>query len=157
MGRINKEPHIKIIQVDLDGVVADFDANFSGWVSDEEKEYRMSKRGFWWDMPVKQHSIPAMAWLQKYFDVHFCSTAPWDSPVAWTEKRMWVERHFPSMYKKLTLTHHKNLIIGDYLIDDRDKNGAAGFQGELIPFGTYGFETWAKVCTYLAQKELNHF
>jgi 5'(3')-deoxyribonucleotidase len=50
--------------------------------------------------------------------------------------------------KRLILTHHKNLLVGDYLIDDRTKNGAGQFN-EHIHFGAKGFETWDKVLAYL--------
>lgn len=35
------------------------------------------------------------------------------------------------------------MLIGDYLIDDRLKNGASNFKGELIRFGwDYENKTW---------------
>jgi 5'-nucleotidase len=150
-------PDQAIVHVDLDGVGADFDAMFPVRVSDEEKEARMNTAEFWRDMPPVRHAVPAINWLDKHFNVIFLSTAPWDNPVAWMEKRLWIERYFPNFKKRLVLSHFKNLMMGDYLIDDRTKNGAAEFPGELIPFGSKGFETWAKVCAYLAQKELNGF
>ena len=39
----------------------------------------------------------------------------------------------------MILSHHKNLNQGDYLIDDRTKNGAGKFQGEHVHFGTEQF------------------
>jgi 5'(3')-deoxyribonucleotidase len=33
------------------------------------------------------------------------------------------------------VTHRKDLLMGDYLIDDRIKNGAGEFGGELLRFG----------------------
>ena len=44
-----------------------------------------------------------------------------------------------ALYKRLILSHHKNLNQGDYLIDDRTKNGAGKFQGEHVHFGTEQF------------------
>ncbi|GEM_PF-4512743 len=38
---------------------------------------------------------------------------------------------------------------GDYLIDDRIKNGAGNFAGEHIHFGQDGYETWNEVIQYL--------
>lgn len=69
------------------------------------------------------------------YDVYIASTAPWDTPEAWIEKRLWVEKHLgePAV-RRLTLTHNKNLLIGDYLIDDRPNNGAAEFQGKWIQY-----------------------
>ena len=39
--------------------------------------------------------------------------------------------------------------MGDYLIDDRTKNGAGEFSGELIQFGTNKFPDWNTVLKYL--------
>lgn len=51
-------------------------------------------------------------------------------------------------YKRLILTHHKNLNKGDYLIDDRTKNGAGEFEGKLIQFGTEEYPDWKSVLAY---------
>jgi hypothetical protein len=39
--------------------------------------------------------------------------------------------------------------MGDYLIDDRTKNGAGEFSGELIQFGGKDFPDWKSVLNYL--------
>ena len=66
----------------------------------------------------------------------------------------WVKKYLGSHAKKrLILTHHKNLSLGDYLIDDRIKNGADGFKGELIQFGSEQFPDWRAVVEYLLGQE----
>ena len=53
-------------------------------------------------------------------------------------------------YKRLILSHHKNLNRGDYLIDDRPhKGGADKFDGEVIAFGSERFPDWDAVLRYL--------
>jgi 5'-nucleotidase len=54
-------------------------------------------------------------------------------------------------YKRLILTHHKNLNKGGFLIDDRTKNGADKFEGEHIHFGTEKFPDWKTVMEYIMQ------
>ena len=54
----------------------------------------------------------------------------------------------------MIFSHHKNLNKGDYLIDDRTKNGADKFEGEHIHFGKGKFLIWADVISYLT-KELS--
>ena len=77
-------------------------------------------------------------------------TAPWGNPTAWSDKRVWVDRYLgKNAYKRLILSHHKNLCSGDYLIDDRKKNGVSKFTGEHIHFGTKKFENWDLVLKYL--------
>ena len=51
--------------------------------------------------------------------------------------------------KRMFITHRKDLLIGDYLIDDRIKNGAGEFKGELIRFGwSYEEEKWNEYPTW---------
>ena len=59
----------------------------------------------------------------------------------------------PTAHKRLILSHHKNLNSGDFLIDDRTKNGAGEFGGEHIHFGTDKFLDWKTVVQYLQQKK----
>ena len=47
--------------------------------------------------------------------------------------------------------HHKNLNVGDFLIDDRDKNGVSEFSGEHIHFGEGKFHNWLIVKEYLLE------
>ena len=47
--------------------------------------------------------------------------------------------------KKMFITNRKDLLIGDFLIDDRLANGAKNFQGELLRFGyDYERKIWNK-------------
>ena len=51
--------------------------------------------------------------------------------------------------KKIVITHHKDKLIGDYLIDDRLKNGAEDFKGELLSFGwAYERKEWNEYPTW---------
>lgn len=56
-------------------------------------------------------------------------------------------------HKRLIISHHKNLNKGDFLIDDRTKNGAGDFTGELILFGSEKYPNWQTVCAYLERTE----
>ena len=69
------------------------------------------------------------------FDTYILSTSPWNNDSAPTDKLRWVKKYLGNVaYKRLILSHHKNLNIGDYLIDDRTKNGADRFRGEHLHF-----------------------
>jgi len=52
-------------------------------------------------------------------------------------------------HKRMVITHCKHLCEGDYLIDDRGKNGASEFKGEWIQFGSDRFADWKSVLSYL--------
>lgn len=91
--------------------------------------------------------------LSKIFDTYILSTSPWENDTAWTDKLKWVKKNLGlSAYKRLILSHHKNLNIGDFLVDDRLANGADKFTGEHIHFGTEKFPDWKSVVKYLKQK-----
>ena len=88
--------------------------------------------------------------LSGIFDTYILSTAPWENRTAWSDKLDWVKKHLGTpAYKRLILSHHKNLNDGDYLIDDRLKNGVDRFRGEHIHFGTDKFPDWKTVTQYL--------
>ena len=49
----------------------------------------------------------------------------------------------------MIITHRKDLLLGDYLIDDREANGAKHFKGELISFGwAYEKDEWNEYPTW---------
>lgn len=88
--------------------------------------------------------------------LYILSTAPWNNPTAWCDKLNWVKKHFGGdkaspFYKRIILTHHKNLCQGDYLIDDRPhKCDVDKFTGEVLHFGEEGkYKDWESVVEYL--------
>ena len=95
-------------------------------------------------------ALDAYKRLTKKYDSYILSTAPWENPSALTDKLDWVKKYLgDASYKRLILTHNKHLNIGDYLIDDRKKNGAGEFAGEHIHFGIEKFPDWKSVLDYL--------
>jgi 5'(3')-deoxyribonucleotidase len=67
----------------------------------------------------------------------------------------WLKRYFGwandnPFYKKAIFTHHKELVNGDILIDDRpDHCGAKEFPGRFIHFGGPDFPDWDAVLAEL--------
>ena len=147
---------VKIIYIDLDGVIADFEKGkdkhpMSGQTPYIGRPDRLP--GLYEDLPPIEGSIESVNKLLDAgaFDVYFLSTAPWDNPEAWMHKRLWVDKHFETkkIRKRLILSHHKHLMIGDYLIDDRRFNGASEFKGEWIHFGSESYPGWTEVINHL--------
>ena len=100
------------------------------------------------------HAVDSYNYLSSHFDTYILSTAPWHNPSAWSDKLLWVQKYLgESAYKRLILSHHKNLNDGQYLIDDRTKNGADRFRGQHIHFGTEQFPDWPSVVAYLKSKK----
>ena len=147
---------MKIIYIDLDGVIADFDKGRNAHPLSGTSPYigRPDKLpGVYKDLDPIDNAIDCVNSLlvDEKFDVYFLSTAPWDNPDAWTHKRLWVVKYFEEklIRKRLILCHHKHLMIGDYLIDDRRFNGASEFQGKWIHFGSEEYPNWKSVLKYL--------
>jgi 5'(3')-deoxyribonucleotidase len=94
-------------------------------------------------------SVEKLLHSEKY-EVYFLSTAPWNNPSAWTDKRLWLAEQFGDIInRRLILTHRKDLVKGDILIDDRPNNGTKDFEGELIKFGSDEYPNWDSVINYL--------
>lgn len=152
----------KILYIDLDGVVADFDGAIKKYhpnidlIADPDERSKMvdticeTNTMIFHDLEPLPHAITAIQLLVNHFDVYFLSTPMWNVPESFTGKRLWIEKHFGSLAtKKLILTHRKDLNRGAYLIDDRLKNGAGEFTGVHIHFGTTRFPDWSAVLKHL--------
>lgn len=147
---------MEIVYIDLDGVVADFDkgreehplGNVTPYIGRPER-----LPGLYENLKPIKGAIEAVNSLLKdsNYDVYFLSTAPWSNPDAWTHKRLWIAKYFDEklIRKRLILCHHKQLMIGDYLIDDRRFNGASEFKGKWIHFGSKEFPNWESVLEFL--------
>ena len=105
-------------------------------------------------MPPFEEAIESYAQLSEWFNTYILSTAPWENHSAWSDKVKWVQKYLGKpAYKRLILSHNKHLNLGDYLIDDRDANGAKDFTGEWLHFGEDGiFKTWPEVMDYLRER-----
>ncbi len=145
----------KIIYLDMDGVLADFDSGSKYIEASELKKYekRTLVPNYYLKLDIMPGAKDAVNFLTKHFEVYVLSTAPWKNPSAWSEKRIWLEKEFPELQRKLILSHHKNLLLGDYLIDDMLYHGAKDFSGKHIHFGSEKFPDWASVLEYLKDKE----
>ena len=146
----------KRVFVDMDNVLVDFQSGLDLQTDDTKKEYegRLDEiSGLFAEMKPMPGAIEAMHTLQEHFDLYILSTAPWKNPSAWSDKVKWVTRYLDDVFhKRMVITHCKNLCKGDYLIDDRGKNGTSEFEGEWIPFGNDQFPDWESVVQYLLKQ-----
>jgi 5'(3')-deoxyribonucleotidase len=144
---------MKTLYVDMDNVLVDFPSGIAKVPNDLQIQYedRLDEvPGIFSLMNPMPKAIESYNFLAKHFDTYILSTAPWHNPSAWSDKLLWVQKYLgESAYKRLILSHHKNLNDGHYLIDDRTKNGADRFAGEHIHFGTERFPDWPSVVSYL--------
>ena len=116
----------------MDGVIANFAkaAKEGGW------KHRPDKNVDYRNLEVMPGANEALMKLNEDFDIFIASTPPWARPDMWGAKREWLEQHFPWLKRKLILTHRKDLLIGDILIDDSRWRGQPDFQGDWLWFGT---------------------
>jgi len=147
----------KILYIDMDNVLVDFPSGIEQLPLDIVQKYTDNLDevpGIFSLMKPLSGAIEAFSVLADRFDTYILSTSPWENPSAWSDKVIWVKKYLgPQAHKRLILSHHKNLNIGDYLIDDRSKNGADKFTGEHIKFGSDRFPDWEIVKKYLCSKD----
>ena len=146
---------LKILYIDMDNVMVDFESGLNK-IFNVRPEFRKIYEGRYDEIPSlfslmdpMPGALDAYHILNEHYDTYLLSTAPWENPSAWSDKLHWVKEYVPAAYKRLILSHHKNLNSGDYLIDDRTKNGVEFFQGEHIHFGTERFPDWEAVLEYI--------
>ena len=116
----------------MDGVIS----NFAKAAEEGGYKHRPDNYVDFGKLEVIPGAIEALEQLNQDFDVFIASTPPWSRPDMWAAKREWLAKHFPYLKRKLILTHRKDLLIGDVLIDDSRWRGQPNFQGTWIWFGT---------------------
>jgi len=148
----NKKP---IVWVDMDGVLVDLEQA----IVDVQHKLCIHPTSaspadqlpliFRYALPM-EGAIEAITTLSEHFDLHVATACPSQNTAAATDKLCWLQQYFgTTFYKKVTITHSKHLLKGDYLIDDRLTNGASSFEGRHIHFGTPEFATWKQVVSFL--------
>ena len=99
---------LKVVYVDMDDVLVDFQSGIDS-LSDEEREVYKDNidnaPGIFSKMQPLDGAIEGYKKLTEYFDVYILSTAPWNNPSAWSDKLLWVQKHLGDIaYKRLILS-----------------------------------------------------
>lgn len=87
---------------------------FEGFVS------TLREPGFFRDLPPMVGAIEGIRELHEYYDIVFLTAS---SQYAYNDKFHWIEENLSFVNKpNLILTHRKDLVIGEYLVDDAPHN-----------------------------------
>ena len=141
----------------MDGVLVDFGGHIETVMRENpylNKEYEGREDeipNIFRHPPPIEGAIEAVKKLEESgkYELYIATAAPWGNPSAAMDKRLWIVEHFGELFvKRMAITHLKNMLIGDYLIDDRTKNGAGEFTGTHIHFGNNGIG-WNEVLKIL--------
>jgi len=131
------------IFIDMDGVLADFYSaadklkeNFPDEFGNNIKPDEVLDFSTFSPMPGAIDAVANL--IDMGHDVFIATTPPWNHPDAWGQKRNWIAKHLPQLEKKMFLTHRKDLLKGDILIDDTTYRGQKDFEGEFMHFGQDG-------------------
>jgi 5'-nucleotidase len=164
----------KTVYIDMDGVIVNFQTGIDRLSAEVRAQFPNDKNideaeGIFGLMDPFEGAVEAVVKLANSdkLDVFILSTAPWRNPSAWSDKLAWIQDHFGEdedspLYKRVILSHRKDLNQGDFLIDDRKKNGAEDFGGLHIHFGEANekeqrdgsFPDWDSVLKYFRDQDL---
>jgi 5'(3')-deoxyribonucleotidase len=91
------------------------------------------RKDFFRTMRVNANSQEVMKALNKRYEVFIVSSAM-EFPNSLTEKLEWLNEHFPFLHwKQFVFCGRKNIVYGDYMIDDLPRN-LESFNGEKLLF-----------------------
>ena len=147
-------PCKQIIYIDMDGVLVDLESEINYFISKNQQYNHID-----WDLipNVFRNPKPIVGAIEavtqlidsNLFDIYIATTSPWNNPQSACDKICWIQAHFNGkLDRKVIITHHKHLLQGDFLIDDREHNGKK-FKGTFIHFGSSEYPDWNSVLSYL--------
>lgn len=134
-------PNEDIALFDLDGTLADYNGQMINDLNsirgpnesvvtelshgdDFPKELEARRKilrnqpGWWVNLPVCEAGEYVLRVAQEIgFKIHILTQGPLHAQAAWTEKLLWVQKHFPDV-EDVTITRDKGLVYGKVLVDD---------------------------------------
>ena len=139
----------KIVYFDMDGVLVNFQSGIDQLNHVDLELYK----GNYDKVPnifstMKPNLDMISLWEQmvndERYDCYILSTSPWYNATAASDKVEWVKKHIPSAFKRVILSHNKNLNYGHYLID-----------GYMVELSSHIIKQMTH--TRLQSKWINHF
>ena len=108
----NKETSKEIIFVDMDDTICDYKSQYEKMHKlNPTVKYPQSIKGFFVDMDPIPGALDAVNKLRKDFDVYILTRPSYKNPLCYTEKRIWIEKHFDLEFcDKLIISPNKEFI-----------------------------------------------
>jgi len=121
------------------GAGVDWDKMNGSWLPGFPEEHqplvmeRLLAPGFFRNLPVIEDSVDVLREMNRRYEV-FIVSAAMEFPNSLKDKLEWLLEHFPFFtWKQVALCGSKDLVHGDYMIDDHVKN-LKGFKGRPYLF-----------------------
>lgn len=129
-------PDVPRVYVDMDGVVADFEAAMNA-AGSTPAEFKL-RAGVYRHLPLIPGAMEAIgALIEAGVEVWFLTKPPGKNPYSTTEKLQWVKEQFPELYERVIITPDKGAVgtSRDILVDDHPEwANANNFRGYIIKF-----------------------
>lgn len=95
-------------------------------------------------------ALKSLEHLSEHYFLQFVICGDSDGWDAMEEKRRWLEANIGvSCWNRTTLTTHKELLLGDFLVDAHvSECGGGDFMGTVVEFGSDTFKGWNEVVTF---------
>ncbi|PKG74710.1 hypothetical protein CXF86_11650 [Shewanella sp. GutCb] len=140
----------KVIYIDMDDTLCDYSgAHLSAKRLRPHIKFPQSEPGFFHELLPIPNAVKVMNLLLQSINYDpFILTAPSVmNPLCYTEKRTWVEQYLGMDYvNRLIISPRKELLIGDFLIDDYTHGkGQEFFKGEILHFGSDDIPDWSAI------------
>ena len=135
------------IYVDMDGVIADFEANLKGR---NPKSVKLMPGTYIRLDPIQGALEAVRTLIASGHDVWIATKTPTHNLLADSEKKHWINEYIPELLDKTIITPDKGCLRGDVLIDDRPhKANCESFEGTFIHFGSEEFPTWDELLKHI--------
>jgi 5'(3')-deoxyribonucleotidase len=148
---MKKKVQKKILYLDMDGVLADFDKGV-GRKKRIKDPPEMFVKGFFRKLPLMpgaKNAVKSLL-LHKRLDIYILTKPTTKNLHCATEKFQWIEEHFPELLRKMFVACDKGHFNGHYLIDDDKKAWAKKFKGKFLHMDKDNSEeSWAELLKYL--------
>jgi 5'-nucleotidase len=149
-----------IVYIDMDDVLCDYTTAFKNAIEDTPSiAFPQSQYGFYANLAPITGAIESVKKLinSELFDPYILTAPSTRNPFSYTEKRVWIEKHFGLEFtEKLIISPNKGLLKGDLLIDDLiSGRGQESFEGKIMQFGSVDYPDWKSVNVRLKNITIN--